>query len=157
MLQVSYIRENKEEVLRGLVVRNFANAETMIEKVISSDENRRAIQTELNKTLAASNTIAKEIGNLFKTGKIDEANVMKAKAAELKTISSDLKEQLAKSSDTLTNLLYEIPNIPNKLVPAGTSEEDNETTFEEGEIPVLHENAVPHWELAKNTTLLILS
>ena len=154
MLQVSYIRENKEEVLRGLAVRNFANAKTMIEKVISSDENRRAIQTELDKTLAASNTIAKEIGSLFKTGKIDEANVMKAKAAELKITSSDLKEQLAKSSDVLTNLLYEIPNIPNKLVPAGTSEEDNETIFEEGDIPVLHENALPHWELAKKYDII---
>ena len=154
MLQVSYIRENKEEVLRGLAVRNFANAKTMIEKVISSDENRRAIQTELDKTLAASNTIAKEIGSLFKTGKIDEANVMKAKAAELKITSSDLKEQLAKSSDALTNLLYEIPNIPNKLVPAGTSEEDNETIFEEGDIPVLHENALPHWELAKKYDII---
>jgi len=154
MLQVSYIKENKKEVLRGLAVRNFTDAENIIESVISSDENRKAIQTQLDNTLAEANKLAKEIGNLFKTGKAQEANVLKEKSAELKTSSNDLKEKLTLSNVVLNELLYQIPNIPNILVPAGNSEDDNETTFQEGEIPKLHEGALPHWELAKKYDII---
>ncbi len=154
MLQVSFIKENKEEVLRGLAVRNFADAENIIEKVITSDENRRAIQTQLDNTLAEANKIAKEIGGLFKSGKVEEANVLKEKSGELKSLSNDLKDKLAASNNELNELLYLIPNIPNVLVPAGNSEDDNETTFQEGEIPKLHEGALPHWELAKKYDII---
>ena len=154
MLQVSFIRNNKEEVLRGLAVRNFSDAENIIEKVLTSDENRRAIQTELDNTLSESNKIAKEIGGLFKTGKIDEANKMKERANTLKISSNDLKEKLATASNSLNELLYEIPNIPNILVPKGNTEDDNEITFSEGEIPVLHDGALPHWELAKKYDII---
>ncbi|MEE9349873.1 MAG: serine--tRNA ligase [Flavobacteriaceae bacterium] len=154
MLQVSYIRENKEDVLRGLAVRNFANAENMIDTVISSDENRRVIQTNLDNTLAEANKLAKEIGMLFKTGKASEANVLKEKSGELKVLSTDLKEKLAQANLDLNNLLYQIPNIPNKLVPSGSTEDDNETTHQEGEIPKLYDGALPHWELAKKYDII---
>ena len=154
MLQVSFIRENKKEVLRGLAVRNFADAEKMIDTVISSDENRRAIQTELDNTLAEANKIAKEIGGLFKSGKASEANVLKEKSGELKTLSNNLKEKLAQSNTELSDLLYQIPNIPNILVPKGNTEDDNETTFQEGDIPKLHDGALPHWELAKKYDII---
>ncbi|HIE45465.1 MAG TPA: serine--tRNA ligase [Flavobacteriaceae bacterium] len=154
MLQVSFIRENKKEVLRGLAVRNFADAEKMIDTVILSDENRRAIQTELDNTLAEANKIAKEIGGLFKSGKAAEANVLKEKSGELKILSNNLKEKLAQSSTELNELLYQIPNIPNILVPSGNTEDDNETIFQEGEIPKLHKGALPHWELAKKYDII---
>ena len=154
MLQVSFIKEYKEEVLRGLAVRNFTDAENIIKKVISSDENRKAIQTELDNTLAEANKLAKEIGGLFKSGKANEANVLKEKSATLKTLSNELKQKLAQTNTELTELLYLIPNIPNVLVPAGNSEDDNETTFQEGEIPKLHDGALPHWELAKKYDII---
>jgi len=154
MLQVSFIRENKKEVLRGLAVRNFNDAEKMIDTVILSDENRRAIQTELDNTLAKANKIAKEIGNLFKSGKTAEANALKEKSGELKILSNNLKEKLAQSSTELNELLYQIPNIPNILVPSGNTEDDNETIFQEGEIPKLHKEALPHWELAKKYDII---
>ena len=154
MLQVSFIKENKAEVLRGLAVRNFTDAENTIEKVIDLDENRKSIQTKLDNTLAEANKLAKEIGGLFKTGKADEANVLKEKSAELKSLSNDLKEKLAQSNTELKELLYQIPNIPNVLVPSGNSEDDNETTFQEGEIPKLHDGALPHWELAKKYDII---
>jgi len=154
MLQVSFIKENKAEVLRGLAVRNFTDAENMIEKIIASDENRKAIQTQLDNTLAEANKLAKEIGGLFKSGKANEANVLKEKSAELKSLSNDLKEKLVTSNNELNNLLYQIPNIPNILVPSGNSEDDNETTFQEGEIPKLHDGALPHWELAKKYDII---
>ncbi len=154
MLQVSYIKENKELVLKGLEVRNFKDATKIIDAVITSDENRKNIQTELDNTLAEANKIAKEIGGLFKNGEVEKANILKEKSGELKVNSNNLKENLAKTIEELKDLLYQIPNIPNKLVPKGNSEDDNETTFQEGEIPKLHDGALPHWELAKKYDII---
>ncbi|HFS67974.1 MAG TPA: serine--tRNA ligase [Flavobacteriia bacterium] len=154
MLQVSFIRNNKEEVLRGLQVRNFKNAEEILEKVILQDENRRKTQTELDNTLAESNKLAKEIGNLFKTGKAQEATVLKEKAQKLKEITSVLKDKMNTLQQEVTELLYQIPNIPNVLVPKGNTDEDNEVVFQEGEIPELFDGAVPHWELAKEYDII---
>ena len=154
MLQVSFIRNNKEEVLRGLQVRNFKNAEEIIESVISKDEARRKTQTELDNTLAESNKIAKEIGVLYKSGKAQEANTLKEKAQKLKEITSVLKEKMNQLQQEVKELLYQIPNIPNILVPKGNTDEDNEIVFQEGEIPKLHEGAMPHWDLAKKYDII---
>ena len=154
MLQVSFIRNNKEEVLRGLQVRNFKNAKEIIESVISKDEARRKTQTELDNTLAESNKIAKEIGVLYKSGKAQEANVLKEKAQKLKEITSVLKEKMNQLQQEVKELLYQIPNIPNILVPKGNTDEDNEVVFQEGEIPKLYEGAVPHWDLAKKYDII---
>ncbi len=154
MLQVSFIRNNKEEVLRGLQIRNFKNAEEIIESVISKDGARRKTQTELDNTLAESNKIAKEIGVLYKSGKAQEANILKEKAQKLKEITSVLKEKMNQLQQEVKELLYQIPNIPNILVPKGNTDEDNEIVFQEGEIPKLHEGALPHWDLAKKYDII---
>jgi seryl-tRNA synthetase len=154
MLQVQFIREHKATVLKGLAKRNFANAETIIENVLSTDENRRATQVALDNTLAESNKISKEIGGLFKTGQIEEANKLKAKTGDLKEQSKTLSEKLNLYSEELQSLLYQIPNVPHASVKAGTSEEDNEEVFKEGIIPNLGENALPHWELAKKYDII---
>ena len=154
MLQVSFIKENKETVLKGLAVRNFKNASEIIDNVILKDENRKATQTELDNTLSQANKIAKEIGNLFKSGKIDLANESKVIAQNLKEKSTVLKEKLNTIQQELKELLYTIPNIPNVLVPNGSTEDDNETVFSEGEIPKLHQGALPHWELAKKYDII---
>jgi seryl-tRNA synthetase len=154
MLQVSFIKNNKEVVLRGLEVRNFKNANKIIEQVILTDEERKKAKTQLDSTLAESNKIAKEVGSLYKSGKAEEANVLKQKAQELKEVISSLKEKLNKLQEEVKELLYQIPNIPNVLVPKGNSDQDNEVVFQEGEIPKLHDGAVPHWELAKKYDII---
>ena len=154
MLQVSFIKNNKEVVLRGLEVRNFKNANEIIEKVIQADDNRKKTKTELDNTLAESNKIAKEVGNLYKSGKAEEAIALKQKAQELKEVIQGLKEKLSKLQEEVKELLYQIPNIPNVLVPKGNSDQDNEVVFQEGEIPKLHQGAVPHWELAKKYDII---
>jgi seryl-tRNA synthetase len=154
MLQVQFIREHKATVLEGLAKRNFADAETIIENVLSADENRRATQVALDNTLAESNKLSKEIGGLFKTGQVEEANKLKAKTGELKEQSKTFTEKLNSYSEELQNLLYQIPNVPHVSVKAGTSEEDNEEVFREGSIPDLGENALPHWELAKKYDII---
>lgn len=154
MLQVQFIRENKQTVLDGLAKRNFANAETIIEEVLTADETRRATQVSLDNVLAESNKISKEIGGLFKSGKVEEANQLKAKTGELKEQSKQLTEELNSAAEKLNELLYQIPNVPHPSVKAGKSEEDNEEIFKEGIVPDLGENALPHWELAKKYDII---
>ena len=154
MLQVAFIRENKNLVLEGLAKRNFKNAEEIIDQVISTDENRRSTQTELDNTLSESNKLSKEIGMLFKNGEPQKAGILKEKTVQLKETSKTLTEKLNTLANDLTELLYQIPNVPHTSVVAGTTEEDNEIIFEEGEIPTLYDGAQPHWELAKKYDII---
>lgn len=153
MLQVPFIRENKDLVINRLAKRNI-DATSMINNVITLDEDRRRIQTELDNTLAESNTLSKEIGDLYKSGEAQKANLLKEKTSQLKESSKELTEALSNKVEALTELLYKIPNVPNEIVPVGNSEEDNEEIYKEGDIPVLHENALPHWELAKKYDII---
>ncbi|MFB0938593.1 MAG: serine--tRNA ligase [Urechidicola sp.] len=154
MLQVAFIRENQEIVLKGLAKRNFANAETVLNNVLSTDENRKATQTQLDNILAESNKLSKEIGMLFKNGETQKATILKEKTSQLKEQSKELTEKLGQLSTDLQELLYQIPNVPHPSVPSGNSEDDNEKIFEEGTIPTLHKGAIPHWELAKKYDII---
>ena len=153
MLQVPFIRENKDAVIKGLAKRNI-DATQMINDVIDLDEDRRSLQTQLDNILAESNSLSKEIGNLYKSGETQKANVLKEKTSQLKEDSKALNEQLNEKAEALNQLLYKIPNVPNTLVPSGNSEDDNEEVFRKGDIPVLHKDAIPHWELAKKYDII---
>ena len=153
MLQVANIRANKEAYITALKKRNF-NAEEVFSEVLELDEVRRSTQTELDEVLAESNKLSKEIGLLFKNGEHLKANRLKEKTSELKENSKTLAEKLAETTSSLNTILYTIPNIPNELVPAGISEEDNVEVFKEGEVPQLDETALPHWELAKKYDII---
>lgn len=124
MLQVTNIRANKEAYTQALKKRNFEAAEIFSE-VLGLDEIRRATQTELDETLAESNKLSKEIGMMFKNGEHQKANLLKEKTAGLKEKSKQLSDKLQETSGALTKLLYNIPNIPNEVVPAGISEEED--------------------------------
>lgn len=154
MLQVQFIRDHKETVLKGLAKRNFENAESIIEEVLSADEKRRATQVSLDNTLAESNKISKEIGAFFKSGEIQKASLLKEKTGQLKEQSKALSEALNEHTTALQSLLFQIPNIPHTSVKAGNSEDDNERIFSEGTIPNLGKNALPHWELAKKYNII---
>ena len=153
MLQVAHIRENKEVYVQALKKRNF-EAESILEQVISLDEERRSTQTELDNTLAESNKLSKEIGLLFKSGEHEKANKVKEQTGDFKEKSKELSEKLNTVSEELNQLLYTIPNIPHESVPAGKDEEDNEEIYKEGDVPVLAEGSLPHWELAKKYDLI---
>lgn len=154
MLQVAFIRENKEIVLKGLAKRHFKDAEMLIDKIISTDETRRLKQSELDAVLAESNSLSKEIGQLMKAGEHQKAAIIKQKTVQLRDQSKELTDTLNEVSDTLNELLYLIPNIPSEKVPHGKTPEDNEVVFVHGEIPTLHKNAVPHWDLAKKYDII---
>jgi len=153
MLQVGFIRDNKTEVISRLSKR-INNAENIVNEILNLDISRRAKQTQLDSILSDLNIISKDIGMLFKSGQTEKANLLKQKTAKLK----DQKSILSKALDTITinlnELLYKIPNLPHKLVPNGSSDDDNEEVFRFGKIPKLHENALPHWELAKKFDII---
>ncbi|WP_299115067.1 serine--tRNA ligase [uncultured Winogradskyella sp.] len=153
MLQVAFIREHKEDVITRLAKRNIDAAE-MINNAIALDEERRALQTKLDSTKAESNTLSKEIGNLFKSGEAQKANLLKEKTTQLKETTKTLEQELNDKADALTELLYKIPNVPHISVPEGNSDEDNEEIYSEGDIPKLFDGALPHWELAKKYDII---
>ena len=153
MLQISYIRENKDLVINGLKKRNFKELE-LVEEAIALDEQRRLIQTKLDNALAESNKLSKEIGTLMKEGKRQEAEVAKAQTADLKEQIKQYSTTLEQTVLSLNDILYRIPNIPNAIVPEGKTAEDNLTVFQAGEVPHLFEGALPHWELAKKYNII---
>lgn len=153
MLQLNTIREEKDRVLAGLKKRNFKEL-GLIDEIIALDEKRRSTQLALDESLAKSNTLSKEIGSLFKSGETEKANALKAETATLKDTIKTLTDTLNSTIESLNELLYRVPNIPNDLVPEGTSEADNVVVFEAGEIPNLGKDALPHWELAKKYDLI---
>ena len=153
MLQLNYIREQKEEAIQKLAKKGF-DATTILAEVITLDDKRKSTQAELDSMLAQSNQIAKEIGMLFKNGEVEKANTAKAQTATLKEQIKSLQEQQTKINQDLQDLLVQIPNIPHDLVPAGKSAEDNEVVSEEGTIPILGETNQPHWELAAKYDLI---
>ena len=153
MLQLNTIREEKDRVLAGLKKRNFKEL-GLIDEIIALDEKRRSTQLALDESLAKSNMLSKEIGSLFKSGETEKANALKAETATLKDTIKTLTDTLNSTVESLNELLYRVPNIPNELVPEGTSEADNVVVFEAGEIPNLGKDALPHWELAKKYDLI---
>jgi seryl-tRNA synthetase len=154
MLQLNYIRENKDEVLKRLAIKNFKDAETIIGKVLDLDNSRRNTQKEGDTIKAEANAIAKQIGELMKSGKKEEAEQQKAKTADLKLKEKQLDETLKKIEEEIHALLVLVPNTPSAKVPGGKTPEDNEVVFEHGEKPNLPQGSVPHWELATKYDLI---
>lgn len=147
MLQLNFIRENKDYVIERLKVKHFKNVEQIIGDLLEADNTRRSVQTESDKIKAEANSIAKQIGILYKQGKNDEAEALKAKTSEYKNKEKELAEQLTESEEKIKTLLLSIPNLPNKDVPEGFGAEDNITVLQKGEMPKLDSDAKPHWEL----------
>ena len=147
MLQIATIRADKDEVIRRLTVKNFRQAEEIINEILTTDDFRKETQKNLDDVKAQANQLAKQIGILFKDGKQQEADALKEKTSELKSDEKTLAEKLTATEQTLTELLYKVPNLPHVSVPEGKSAEDNETVYEEGTIPTLYEGAVPHWDI----------
>ena len=153
MLQVSYIRQNREAVIERLAVRNFLQAD-LVDAVIALDDERKKLQAEFDNTQSKINNASKEIGNLMKQGKKEEAEDSKVEVAQMKTVIDPLKEQMAKVEKELTDKLLMIPNLPAAIVPKGKTPEDNIVIKEGGTKPQLYAGAAPHWELTTKYKLI---
>ena len=154
MLQINNIRENKEDVLKRLAIKNFKNAETIINDILELDKIRKTTQKQGDDLKAESNSCAKQIGDLMKSGKKEEGEALKIKTSELKNTEKLIDEQLTQIELKLHNLLVTVPNTPNLTVPIGKTPEDNEVILEYGEKPTLYSNAKPHWELTSKYNII---
>ncbi len=154
MLQVPFIRQNRERVLESLAKRNFANT-GILDEILDLDERRRATQTELDALLAESNKIAKDIPLLFKSGQADQVEPMKQRAAELKEQAVQLKKNADEVATQLEDALLQVPNCLSTAVPFGKSADDNEVYKDwTTDFPALPENALPHWDIAKKCDIV---
>lgn len=155
MLEIAAIRNNAEGIKARLAVKNFKEL-NLVDDVLAADEKRRATQTKLDENLARQNVIAKEIGDLFKQGKKEEADKKKSETALLKEDSKQLEIDLATHEETIKNILVSIPNTPHASVPLGKTPEENEVVKTVGDMPALFEGAQAHWDLAKKYALFDL-
>ena len=153
MLQLNLINEDPQRVIDSLRIKNF-DAKGLVEEIQKLDRLRRETQKKLDDGLSEANGLAREIGNLFKSGKGSEANALKERSAELKKETQALGSMLEEVKAKLEEQLVQLPNLPHKSVPAGKSAEDNEIVVNKDfEIP-LPANAVPHWDLAKKYDII---
>ncbi|RAR72809.1 serine--tRNA ligase [Flavobacterium aciduliphilum] len=153
MLQIAVIRENQEKVIAALAKRNM-DARVLVEEVVQLDENRRTTQVELDNTLAESNKLSKDIGELMKNGEKAKADILKQKTVSLKERSKELSDKLDEFTKELTEKMYLLPNTPTDIVPEGKSAEDNLNVYQEGEVPQLFEGALAHWDLIKKYDII---
>jgi len=153
MLQIAFIRENKEEVITKLAKKNF-DATSIVTEIIALDEKKRATQATLETIKAESNKLSKDIGDLMKSGEKAKAEILKEKSVQLRESDKEYTEQLNSFTAQLQTELYKLPNLPAAIVPEGKTPEENLNVFQEGTIPTLFEGALPHWELAKKYDLI---
>jgi seryl-tRNA synthetase len=146
MLQLGYIRNNREQVLKGLEKKQFKELE-LVDKIIELDDQRKSLQVQSDELLAKRNLVSKEIGALMAQGKKEEAEQKKAEVSALKENIDAFAAQLATTESSLETVLYRLPNLPADAVPVGKSAEDNKVVRQTGNIPSLHDGAVPHWDL----------
>ncbi|MFZ6665041.1 serine--tRNA ligase [Peijinzhouia sedimentorum] len=154
MLPITRIREEKEQLIAGLLKRNFQNAALLIENALKLDDRRKELKSEMDAQLTELNTISKSIGELMRAGKKEEAEERKLWTGQLKEKSKNLGDELQAVEKELQDLLYTIPNVPHSSVPAGKSADDNEEIFKYGEIPQLPDGALPHWELIRKYDII---
>jgi len=153
MLQVSYIRDNREQVLERLAVKNFKQPH-LVNEIIELDDKRRQTQTSMDNVSAEANAAAKQIGELMRAGKKEDAETLKSKTSTCKEDIKKLGDELAAIETELQLKLVLLPNLPHSSVPKGLTPEENEVVLENGAKPELPPNALPHWELAAKYNLI---
>ena len=154
MLQLQYIKEHREEIIERLSIKNVANVEERIDEILSLDERRRGLQQKSDAVKAEQNNLAKEIGLLFKSGKRDEAEVLKQRTAALKADEKALGDESAAVEQELNAKLISLPNAPHISVPRGKNSDDNLETGRYGAMPDLPADALPHWDLCAKYDLV---
>ena len=153
MLEIQRLRTERDAVLQGLQKRNI-DATTTVDAILAKDTAWRAKKTELEIISAELNRIAKQVGEFFQQGKQAEANEAKAKTVTLKEQESVLKAAVQAVEEEMQQLMYQLPNVPNELVPAGKNELDNVTVEEVGSKTTFSGEALPHWEITKKYDLI---
>ena len=154
MLQVAAIREQTDKVLEGLRKRNFKEGENLIAQLLEKDNLRKTTQKTLDDRNAKAKADAKQIGELLKAQKTEEANGLRSSIAEAKEMTKTMEASLSLLEKEVLDILYKIPNVPHEKVPQGFGADDNIKVFEKGQFPQLGPDALPHWELIKKYDII---
>ena len=153
MLDLKFLRNNKDHVVKLLKVKNFSSLET-IDELLNFDNQRKINQQQTDQLISESKKITKSIGEYYKSGKENIANDLKSSVLDIKEKIKILSTEKEELQEKITQILLEIPNVPHISVPVGQSDKDNAIIKESGEIPSLDNNAKPHWELVKDYKLI---
>jgi len=153
MLQVNFLRQNKDEVLRRLTIKNFKQLQ-IVDEVIALDDERKRLQLEFDNTQSKVNAASKDIGKLMGQGKKEEAEALKQEVAAHKQQLEPLKQQMAETEKKLTDTLIQLPNLPSEQVPEGKTPEENVVVREGGIRPEFSGEPLPHWDLTKKYNLI---
>lgn len=153
MLTIQNLRNNPDDIIRRLAVKHF-NGEDIVKRIISLDTDRRKTQTNLDQILAQSNQISKEIGQLFSQGKKNDAEEKRNQSLKMKEDAKEAEVNLKQLENDIHQLMVQLPNLPNEQVPPGKTTEDNVVVREGGSMPVLSDNALPHWDLASKYDII---
>ena len=154
MLQIAVLREQTDQVIAGLLKKNYKNAVPEVASILDLDQRRRTVQADHDEVQARANALAREIGGLMKSGDKAGAEQLKSETAELKNKAKQYSEELTAIEESLQAALVKLPNTPHASVPAGKTPEENEVLLLHGEIPVLPADALPHWELIKKYDII---
>ncbi|HZL09395.1 MAG TPA: serine--tRNA ligase [Prolixibacteraceae bacterium] len=153
MLNLKFIQENPELVITKLKKKNF-DASEIVQQINSLSVKKNEIQASADQCKSEMNKISKEVGSLMREGKTDEAQVAKNRTTELKDTIKQLDEDFARIDQEVFNIQVLLPNLPADIVPEGKTPEDNLVVKSYGVIPVLPENSIPHWELARKYDII---
>jgi seryl-tRNA synthetase len=154
MLQIAVLREQTDQVIAGLLKKNYKNAVPEVASILDLDQRRRTVQADHDEVQARANALSREIGGLMKSGDKAGAEQLKSETAELKNKAKQYSEELTAIEESLQAALVKLPNTPHASVPAGKTPEENEVLLLHGEIPVLPADALPHWELIKKYDII---
>lgn len=157
MLLLATLRNERQRVLDGLAKRGLADAPAKVEALIALDDRRKELQTAIDALLAERNSLSKEIGDLFKQGKKEEATAKRDRVGAIKEAAAEQEGEMTDVLRQIEDALLQLPNVPHPTVPPGANEEDNEVyRAHKGELPTLANGAKPHWELAEDYGLFDL-
>jgi seryl-tRNA synthetase len=153
MLNLKFIQDNPELVIEKLQKKNF-NASAIVGNIIELYQQKNKLQVQAEQAKAEMNKISAEVGNLMRQGKKDEAEIAKARTSEIKENIKQFDLDFAAIEEKVYELQVQLPNLPHDSVPVGKGAADNEIVKSAGDLPVLEENALPHWELAAKYNLI---
>ena len=152
MLDIKFVRENPDAVDKSCESRQ--NAHWDRERFFELDEERRSTIAEVEKLQADRNAISKQIGQLMRDGKKDEAEAAKAKVTANKERIAELGEKRADVEQQLFDLVAAIPNIPHESVPYGKDDSDNPEVRKWGEPTQFDFEPKAHWDLGPTTGMI---
>ena len=154
MLRIADIQSDRARIIDGLAKKQVADAEKVIDDLLSLNERRKSTQSALDDALSRSNQLSKSIGQFMKEGRLTEAEEAKKQSTELKNGIRGLQEALGQVEQQVQQALYNIPNAAHEKVPTGNTPADNVVAYQYGDVPELGDEALPHWELIRKYDII---